>query len=432
MNSIFIFKNNLTEYQRLIWIKLAYYTRDFLITKENLQSGINSFNLEWPQELDIESILKALQESNYIVFSDPKKKIKIELTKNIENTIDSFNKSKKLVSNHSNIDNSHKFQSIIVNEFNLSINDIYDQLYTELQKENPSNEIGNISRRLFCFLTSHVIQVGDFFMKNWQAENKIINYTKFCKHKPIANQLDYKYLDRLINYICISNKFKSGKDAVRNFILLYPMLILLRGYCAFSILISFMIDAQSSSFTIGYQKITRFLLEHFQDSSIYLITRPISLCKKSESASNRGAESHTTRLKIYLYDKNRTPTLLRFDLPHKGVPNLHINVKTMSGKTSLNHSKIEEKFSGIDYFFNFIHEQMIIETPHLFTWKDLNKAEDSKILNNMKDFLDYEKQCFKYIEDTVYLDNKKLTDKEKKSIEESLIEKYIDCSSILK
>lgn len=50
MNASLEFTKPLTEYAQLIWIKLAYYTRDFEVNIESLKSEIDSFCLERPKE----------------------------------------------------------------------------------------------------------------------------------------------------------------------------------------------------------------------------------------------------------------------------------------------------------------------------------------------------------------------------------------------
>lgn len=419
MNASLKFANLLTEYDQLIWVKLAYYTRDFEVNIESLKSEIDSFRLECPEDISLDEVLKILQESSDITFVDSNKQKRVTLTNGLDTISQDIT---RLVDEPNYIikwDNSYKYQSLLVNRYNQSINNYFQQLYSEISKEKPSQKLREISNELFQSLLVHVVQVGDFFMQLWQTEgNKDIDLSLFLSHKPIVNQFDYRYLNELVSVMCVN----ANNNEIANFTLLFPMIVLLRGYCAFSVLISFVIDAQSSSFADAYLEITRFLLKHFKDSSIYLITRPLSDIKKNVPINNIGSESHTTRLKIFLFDENMVPTLLRFDLPHKGESYLHINVQTPKGKTHLDHFCLKEISQDVDEFFQFIHDQMLRETQYLFKWNDSYNEEDCKILSQMQSFVDYDKQCYGYIIDKFLLH--KMSDSEEEKCISQLIDYY--------
>ena len=419
MNTSLKFAKPLTEYDQLIWVKLAYYTRDFEVNIESLKSEIDSFGLECPEDISLDEVLKILQESSDITFVDSNKQKRVTLTNGLDTISQDIT---RLVDEPNYIikwDNSYKYQSLLVNRYNQSINNYFQQLYSEISKEKPSQKLREISNELFQSLLVHVVQVGDFFMQLWQTEgNKDIDLSLFLSHKPIVNQFGYRYLNKLVSVMCVN----ANNNEIVNFTLLFPMIVLLRGYCAFSVLISFVIDAQSSSFADAYLEITRFLLKYFQDSSIYLITRPSSDIKKNVPINNRGSESHTTRLKIFLFDENMVPTLLRFDLPHKGESYLHINVQTPKGKTHLDHFCLKEISQDVDEFFQFIHDQMLRETQYLFKWNDSYNEEDCKILSQMQNFVDYDKQCYGYIIDKFLLH--KMSDSEEEKCISQLIVYY--------
>ncbi len=83
MNASLEFTKPLTEYAQLIWIKLAYYTRDFEVNIESLKSEIDSFCLERPKEKSLEDVLKILQESKSITFIDSDKPKLVTLTNDL-------------------------------------------------------------------------------------------------------------------------------------------------------------------------------------------------------------------------------------------------------------------------------------------------------------------------------------------------------------
>ena len=178
------------------------------------------------------------------------------------------------------------------------------------------------------------------------------------------------------------------------------------GYCAFSTLIALFLDAKTLDvFPSGFSKLIDFMLSNFQNSSIYRIERPTSPPANSDSVSTRGAESSTTRLKIYM-----NPVLLRLDLPHKGEEFLHINIHSLTNHSCLDHFELEANLANIDTFFDSIHEQMTLETPDLFIYNNSSKEDDDIILQNMQDLSYYDELCLLYLYKRLKQDNVEVTD----------------------
>lgn len=60
--------------------------------------------------------------------------------------------------------------------------------------------------------------------------------------------------------------------------------------------------------------------------------------------SKRGSNDNTTRIKVYFTFENGMPLVARLDLPHKGIPYLHINIESEQGELSgLNHCLLSIK-----------------------------------------------------------------------------------------
>ena len=416
--NVIIFDANLTIYELLIWKKLVFYVRDSCMSSADLLKEIKEFNLAMPSNLEATRILPILQKSDAICFKDNIKEEHFEI---VSKDIDAYN---RYCENHKEEDleiylrsfkiNSYKYQDLMINKWNKSLNDIYAKLYSELAKEDTSDNIEKLSNELFQYLATHVNKVSQFFLTYGQANKLEMSIDEFCHIKPIRHQFDFKGFPRMINTICSIDKSEKNKNSIKYFTLLYPTIILFRGYCAFSTLIALFLDAQNAEiFSSGFSKLISFMLENFQDSSIYKIETPSSPPIHSDSISSRGAESYTTRLKIYLFDKDMKPILLRFDLPHKGKDVLHVNVLNLTNNSSLDHYELEANSPYIDNFFNPIIQQMVIETQNLFIFKNTNKEDDYNVLKNMKDLIYYDELCLLYLfrlssEEKVEISNEEL------------------------
>lgn len=442
--NVIIFDANLTIYELLIWKKLVFYVRYSCMSSADLLKEIKEFNLAMPSNLEATRILPILQKSDAICFKDNIKEEHFEI---VSKDIDAYN---RYCENHKEEDleiylrsfkiNSYKYQDLMINKWNKSLNDIYAKLYSELAKEDTSDNIEKLSNELFQYLATHVNKVSQFFLTYGQANKLEMSIDEFCHIKPIRHQFDFKGFPRMINTICSIDKSEKNKNSIKYFTLLYPTIILLRGYCAFSTLIALFLDAQNAEkFSSGFSKLISFMLENFQDSSIYKIETPSSPPIHSDSISSRGAESYTTRLKIYVFDKEMNPILLRFDLPHKGKDVLHVNVLNLTNNSPLDHYELEANSPYIDNFFNPIIQQMTIETQNLFIFKNTNKEDDNNVLKNMKDLIYYDELCLLYLFHLSREEKVEISDKELKlvknfsfvpnlnSYEELLLDVYTKC-----
>lgn len=429
MNQDFITKRlefgvEMSNYKKLLWKKIAFYTRDFSITSTELIDLIQSWGLTAPKNLNIKQLLNVLENASSIELQDLKEIDKFELftidkrllcQSQKGNVGDSDNILRNIIKN-----NSYKYQSLLINKYNKCLNDIYGELYDEIENNIDIEVINKLSGRLFEFLITHVCQVADYFLHLRQVEDKEMSLNEFLQIKPLRHQFDYRGYSSFINTVLtIKNIVETNIfNNIDVFTIIYPTLIILRGYCAFSVLIALMIDAQASSkFPSGYSKLVSFLLDNFQNSSIFRLERSISPALHSESMSTRGAESYTTQFKIFLFDRHMMPTLLRLDLPHKGQENLHVNVQLFNGKSDLDHHKIEGLFNNVDCFFDSFKEQIDNEANLLFEWKNTNKQDDKLTLQLMNDYLLYNEICLNYIRKIIKNNCLEITDEDQKILD---------------
>lgn len=135
---------------------------------------IKDFNLTLPSNLDTAKILSILQESDTIWFKDNVKEVYFEI---VSKDIDAYN---RYCENHKEEDleiylrslkiNSYKYQDLMINKWNKSLNDIYAKLSSELAKEDTSDNIEKLSNELFQYLATHVNKVSQFFFDLWASK----------------------------------------------------------------------------------------------------------------------------------------------------------------------------------------------------------------------------------------------------------------------
>lgn len=114
----------------------------------------------------------------------------------------------------------------------------------------------------------------------------------------------------------------------------------------------------------------------------YVMIEPRDLNEK-DPVETRGAQDRTNRINVYFTTENGMPQLARFDLPHKGVPDLHINVETESGDGENNHCRL---FIG-DWSYDILHpmeQALLFFTPDDSFYKNLEKDETPDILRRIK------------------------------------------------
>jgi hypothetical protein len=165
----------------------------------------------------------------------------------------------------------------------------------------------------------------------------------------------------------------------------YSTVKIMQGYCAFvsfcsSLLIATLSDEKYHESLLDMMC---FFLYNFHNAYIFRIEIPDAPLKEKLSVVERGSEAHTTRMKIYLYDRNRVPYVVRVDMPHKGSDDenkLHFNVETLDGKSALNHQAIDCCNSNPSDLLNVMIENMRRISPGILNIKDSYKEDDRRML----------------------------------------------------
>ena len=181
----------------------------------------------------------------------------------------------------------------------------------------------------------------------------------------------------------------------------YSTVKIMQGYCAFvsfcsSLLIATLSDEKYHESLLDMMC---FFLYNFHNAYIFRIEIPDAPLNEKLSVEERGSEAHTTRMKIYLYDRNRVPYVVRVDMPHKGSDDenkLHFNVETLNGDSALNHQTIDCYNSNPSDLLNVMIENMRRISPGILNIKDSYKEDDKRMLEMMKGFNAYDDMCMAY------------------------------------
>lgn len=106
------------------------------------------------------------------------------------------------------------------------------------------------------------------------------------------------------------------------------------------------ISCPSLPFSISqsFRNLAFCLLKNCNDIYVHYVILEQSFLNTKIDLSTRGSKDNTTRIKVYFTFKDGKPMIARFDLPHKGVPFLHINLEDLNGKCSkFDHCKLSIK-----------------------------------------------------------------------------------------
>lgn len=74
-------------------------------------------------------------------------------------------------------------------------------------------------------------------------------------------------------------------------------------------------------------KVAGYFLENITNPFVYHISCESNPLNESVKVDNRESDDNTTRIKVYLTKNDDVPILVRFDLPHKGEPYVHLNIQ---------------------------------------------------------------------------------------------------------
>ena len=185
-------------------------------------------------------------------------------------------------------------------------------------------------------------------------------------------------------------------------------LILERNKCSFSAFCGLFLDAVWG--TEEYLKPLRdieYQIQHrFQGAELYRLEIPSSPVDTSIPIGTRGPNAHTTLMKLFLIDTDGNRVLVRIDLPHVNSLKFHINVNCPDSKkySAMSHYEIEadRHDDSLNRVFDSLKASISEQMPHLLVIQDTDRADENRILEDMRKYIDYLTLCSNYICNKTY------------------------------
>ena len=177
---------------------------------------------------------------------------------------------------------------------------------------------------------------------------------------------------------------------------------------SFSMLCVLFMDASCSSLN-HFESFTHmwiYIQYKYHNCYLYRVEMPRTPINTTKRTDQRGAKDHTTQMKIYLFDQQMHPILIRLDLPHVGCNYLHANISTIRGKKveGDDHIKFDANCNpeDLNVLFNSIHESIKEQTPNMFKKVDSTHKDENVVFSEMLKFLEYDTLCMNILSNKPY------------------------------
>lgn len=376
------FDGILTPTERYLWTSLFKYIHDYGVTLDDFKAIIELYYMPIPINIPLEEVYDSLPKHRWVKLQD----------KN----------GKHLYGPFEELGCQLDFSLIMYLQ-------VQDNIFTELRSYFDNYHldfgIGKLGARLRdnhiitnCSFSQFIINL--FLQETGELPERIKTYGSPDGVTLYHSEVLMSFLGRVIFY---GLEIKEESPINTKYLLdgVYSTVKIMQGYCAFvsfcsSLLIATLSDEKYHESLLDMMC---FFLYNFHNAYIFRIEIPDAPLKEKLSVEERGSEAHTTRMKIYLYDRNRVPYVVRVDMPHKGSDDenkLHFNVETLDGKSALNHQAIDCCNSNPSDLLNVMIENMRRISPGILNIKDSYKEDDRRMLEMMKGFNAYDDMCMAY------------------------------------
>lgn len=361
------FDAELTPYQILLISKLYIYAHEYHVTTQSLENLYKEYGLPKMVNISFENIIDAAKCGKSLKIQDSTGKYPSITMETLDTVLSSF----------------------ILNQCNRGLDMAVCRLKDFLEKGNLSSDGIEVVRNLQGQLYSYHTWLPIFLKKIFERNGGEISYEEYCSFIPV---LDFHYRGKSMAdfYIALFMDYEDGLDthcdAQDSLVATFTMFEQFKGYCAFCCLIAILFDVSFSAKDYKvFIEVAFFLLYKFKGSILYKIemtTAPVA----DKPANLRDCRDHTTRIKFFLFDGQGTPQCIRVDLPHKGEPQLHFNVRSLKGESTYNHKPIPNDYADNPNVFNVLQGQISFECGNLIRFEDTTKEDDQKTLEDMRLF----------------------------------------------
>lgn len=376
------FEGVLSPTERYLWTSLFKYIHDYGVTFEDFKAIIELYYMPKPINISLEDVYNSLPEHRWVKLQD--------------------DKGKHLYGPFEELGTQLDFSLIRYLR-------VQDNIFTELRSYFDNYHldfgIGKLGSRLRdnliitnCSFSQFIINL--FLQETGEVPERIKTYGSPDGVTLYHSEVLMSFLGRVVFY---GLEIKEESPINKKYLLdgFYSTVKIMQGYCAFvsfcsSLLIATLSDEKYHESLLDMMC---FFLYNFHNAYIFRIEIPNAPLDEKLSVEERGSEAHTTRMKIYLYDRNRVPYVVRVDMPHKGSDEenkLHFNVETLDGESALNHQAIDCRNSNPSDLLNVMIENMRRISPGILNIKDSYKEDDKRMLEMMKGFNAYDDMCMAY------------------------------------
>lgn len=376
------FEGVLSPTERYLWTSLFKYIHDYGVTFEDFKAIIELYYMPKPINISLEDVYNSLPEHRWVKLQD--------------------DKGKHLYGPFEELGTQLDFSLIRYLR-------VQDNIFTELRSYFDNYHldfgIGKLGSRLRdnliitnCSFSQFIINL--FLQETGEVPERIKTYGSPDGVTLYHSEVLMSFLGRVVFY---GLEIKEESPINKKYLLdgFYSTVKIMQGYCAFvsfcsSLLIATLSDEKYHESLLDMMC---FFLYNFHNAYIFRIEIPNAPLDEKLSVEERGSEAHTTRMKIYLYDRNRVPYVVRVDMPHKGSDEenkLHFNVETLDGESALNHQAIDCRNSNPSDLLNVMIENMRRFSLAILNIKDSYKEDDKRMLEMMKGFNAYDDMCMAY------------------------------------
>lgn len=376
------FEGVLSPTERYLWTSLFKYIHDYGVTFEDFKAIIELYYMPKPINISLEDVYNSLPEHRWVKLQD--------------------DKGKHLYGPFEELGTQLDFSLIRYLR-------VQDNIFTELRSYFDNYHldfgIGKLGSRLRdnliitnCSFSQFIINL--FLQETGEVPERIKTYGSPDGVTLYHSEVLMSFLGRVVFY---GLEIKEESPINKKYLLdgFYSTVKIMQGYCAFvsfcsSLLIATLSDEKYHESLLDMMC---FFLYNFHNAYIFRIEITNAPLDEKLSVEERGSEAHTTRMKIYLYDRNRVPYVVRVDMPHKGSDEenkLHFNVETLDGESALNHQAIDCRNSNPSDLLNVMIENMRRISPGILNIKDSYKEDDKRMLEMMKGFNAYDDMCMAY------------------------------------
>ena len=362
------FEGTLSDYQSMVIVKLYVFVNEFGTDADVLERYWNDFGLPYPiGNLSFSDIFDKMTTRQWIKLQDSTDKYLYGPCTLLKMYLPSF----------------------MVNLFQRAMNSTLGELAAYFKKGELGGDINHIAKSLSQQMSSLNVWIS-MPLRNMLIDNDnlIAKNAQICNPYSDFYQTGKSFVDLI--QTCTTIGLDKGieidghdKTSIQEALL--PLCIFMRGFMGFTALCGFFNDATlTTEFQGALNEITSYFFVNFHNACIYRLEFAIAPLNKNVPTEERGSKDHTTRIKLYLYDKNMTPYLVRIDMPHKGEPHLHFNVRNYDGEAwPDNHVFIENDIMNIEHSLKGVEDAIVNICPNIIKWVDSTKDDDDSILKDM-------------------------------------------------